>query len=201
MKCSRSIFLKLALSALLFFVFSCSQKGPTLQKITQLPNGSLCRVAVLPFANNSGYAEADLIVYRIFSAELVRTGNFQLAQEGDIRGIFQQLMIYPNQTLRLEQLRIIADRLDAQILITGTIEEMSQKSSGNSLNPTLTIDLQIVEADSGRILWLTHHKSEGKQYRKVMHFGLVNTITELIRIVSNEIVELWYDNGLKKCIS
>jgi len=164
-----------------------------------LPQDTICRVAVLPFINNSEYNEGDLIAYRIFSSELVRTGKFQLAQEGDVRRIYQQLLLFPNQLPRLEQLRIIADRLDAQILITGTIVEMSEKNTGNNVNPTLTLNLQILDAESGRTLWLTHHKQEGKQYRKVMHFGLINTITGLVRIVSDEILELWYANGLKKC--
>lgn len=193
------IALTVIICELLFLVTSCTHNKPILQQFAPLPEDTLCRIAILPFANSSKYPNADLIVNRIFSAELVKTGSFQLVPEGDIWKVYQQLMIYPTQQPRLEQLRIISDRLDAQLLIMGTIFELSEKTDGKAVNPILVLKLQLLEADSGKTLWLTHLRREGKQYRKVMHFGLINTITELIRICSNEILELWYANGLKKC--
>jgi hypothetical protein len=32
-----------------------------------------------------------------------------------------------------------------------------------------------------------------------MHFGLVNTVTQLSRIMANEVIEEWYAEGMKRC--
>ncbi|MDH4321179.1 MAG: hypothetical protein OEV73_06735 [Desulfobulbaceae bacterium] len=177
----------------------CSSRFPELQRLAPLPDKPPCQVAVLPFVNESNYAQADLIVYKIFMAELLKSTHFQVAQEGDIRKVYRQLLIYPQQAPGLDQIKIIADRINAQIFITGRIHEAQEKSSGQAPNPQLTLSLQIVDAASGRTLWNTYHTREGLQYQKVMHFGLVTTISGLARRMSHEIINLWFKEGLQPC--
>ncbi len=173
--------------------------GPQLQQLSPLPTKDICRVAVLPFLNESNYTQADLIVYKIFMAEFNTSTTFQVSQEGDVRKAFRQLQIYPQQKPSFDQLRILADRLGAQLLITGTVNEAGEVTAGGMPNSHLVLTLQIIDAQSGRTLWNTYHKRDGQEYQKVMHFGLVATISGLARRMCREIIAAWLEGGLKAC--
>lgn len=188
---------------LLLLLCSCTIKEPpTVLKQGNIPDGgNICRVAVLPFINQTDYKQADDIFARVFVSELVNSGNYQMAQEGDVRKFLQQMQVLPSQIPDVEQLRAMADRLGVQVVISGTITEMKDSSEyGQRLEPSLAVVIRIMEGDSGRTLWSTYTRREGQQYRKIMHFGLVNSLTSLSKHVSAEIVESWHKEGFFKCI-
>jgi len=190
----------LLLLLLTTMIGGCGTSGrPQLQPLAPLPPHEICRVAVLPFINESNYAQADLIVYKILMSELVNGTTFRVTLEGDVRKAFRQMRIAPQQKPTFEQLRMLADRLGVQLLIAGTINEASEVSGGRAPNSQLVMTLQLIDAPSGRILWNTYHKKSGQQYQKVMHFGLVSSISGLARRMSQEILELWLQEGLKPC--
>lgn len=186
----------------LVLLSACSVKqAPTVLKQGPLPDGGkICRIAVLPFVNQSEYNQADDIFARVFASELVNSGNYQVAQEGDVRKFYQQMQLLPTRTPNVEQMRALADRLGAQIVISGTVVEMRDKNeSGRVLDPSVAVIVRIVEGASGRTLWATYNRREGVQYRRIMHFGLVNSLTLLTKHVSSEIVEAWQKEGFLKC--
>lgn len=189
------------LVALLSLAVACVSKRPEFQPLFPLPADNICRVTVLPFTNETEYIKGDTVFYRIFVAELVRSGNFVVAQEGDVRRIYKQLLLLPGEKPDVENLRYVAGQLGSQLVITGTIIEMAEKKGGSSgMNPSLAVELRILDPDTAGVLWTTYLKREGEDYRKVMHFGLVNTLTQLSRIVSQEIMELWFNvGGMKPC--
>lgn len=139
------------------------------------------------------------MVTRIFSTQLSQRGNYRLAQEGDIFALYQQLHMRPYQEPELEQLRIIGDRLGVQLIIIGSITEMTDTGGIEQKKPSLEIKVDILEAKTGKSLWTTYHSRQGDQFRKFMHFGMVNSSTELIKIVSQEIIDKWVHEGMAKC--
>ena len=179
---------------------ACGPKLPTLHKLTSLPQEKTCRIAVLPFLNQTGYPEANAIFYRIFLAELVQSGRFDIVQEGDVRDVFHHLRVWPGHEPQKEQMKILGDRLGVKIVIAGTVVEMAEVPEAKIINPTLAVSLKILDTESSQTIWCTFHRREGGQYRKVMHFGVVNTVTGLAHRVSQEILELWFKEGLKGCI-
>jgi TolB-like protein len=182
-------------------VASCSYKvSPTVLKQGNLPDGGkICRIAVLPFVNQTKYGQAQDIFSRVFISELTNSG-YQVAQEGDVRKFYQQMHVLPNQMLAVEHLRAMADMLGAQVIIAGTVLEMQDKSDyGQNRDPSIAVVIRIIEGASGRTLWATYNRREGKQYRQIMHFGLINSITSLAKNVSAEIFEAWNNEGFLKC--
>lgn len=179
---------------------ACGPKLPTLHKLTPLPQEKTCRIAVLPFLNQTGYPEANAIFYRIFLAELVQSGRFDIVQEGDVRDVFHHLRVWPGQDPQKEQMKILGDRLGVKIVIAGTVVEMAEVPEAKIINPTLAVSLKILDTESSQTIWCTFHRREGEQYRKMMHFGVVNTVTGLAHRVSQEVLELWFKEGLKGCI-
>lgn len=191
----------LILSLLLFPLSGCSLKKPVLFKMAPLPDdGRICRVAVLPFSNQTKYAGGSSLVTGVFTSELVKSDIGLVGLEGDVRKILLQHRILPGRTPTIDQLKSMADRLGVQLLILGEIFEMRDKLNyGSVLNPVISIVVRIVDADSGRSLWTTFHKREGVDYQKVMHWGMESTITGLAVRASNEIISAWQDGGLHKC--
>ena len=183
----------------LLLLVACSAAAPRLNRLRPLPGNFTCRVAVLPFLDRGAYPRGAELFNKVFSAELVSAAAFQVVQEGDVRNLYRQLTIFPSREPSLEQLRIIGSRLGVQLFIGGTILRMVERRSGREVATELTVVLRIYDGRTGRLLWETYYRRRGKDYRIVMHFGRVNTITGLARRMSKEIINLWLEQGMNQC--
>ena len=182
-------------------VSGCGLPPPNLHQLAPIAQDNICRVAILPVNNETSYSQGDIVIYRVFAAELSQMGNFMIIPEGDVHKILHQMHIVPGQDLNIEQIRIVADRLQVQLLISANIIEMDEEVDAGRTNPRLAVIFRIIDPESGRVLWVTYHRREGAQYRKIMHFGVVNTVTELVRRVSHEVVDNWFQvGGLPQCV-
>ena len=179
---------------------ACGTQLPVHRQMSPLPQGPMCRVAVLPFLNDSAFPLGDAIVSKVFATQFQGSGNYLVIQEGDILKVYQQLRIRPGEAPTPEQLRIIADRVNAQLLITGIVLEMREdRAEHGSVNPLLIVDIQIRDGRSGDTLWNTFHRRQGSDYKKTMHFGTIHTSTGLSRQMAEEIINLWFEKGLTQC--
>lgn len=177
----------------------CGASRPYQQKAA-LPPGPICRVAVLPFVSESDYPLAHAIAYKVFLAEFQGAGNYLVVQEGDVLKLYQQLRILPGQAPSLDEMQMLAGRLEAQLLITGNVVEMRENPAGaGNVNPVVGLELQIRDGRSSDPLWRTYHRREGTDYRTAMHFGTIHTVTGLTQQVSREIINLWFKEGLTQC--
>ena len=185
-----------------FFCIGCGMKDPLpiSMQVKPLPPGPICRVALLPFLNESEFPAGDAIFSKIFASQFQDAGNFFTIQEGDISKVYQQLHLLPGVAPTFGQLQIIADRVKAQFLITGSIIEMQElPAEQNTINPTISVEVEIRDIRNGKILWATLHKRQGDYYNKTMHFGTIHSITGLSRQMAVEIINLWFKKGLNQC--
>lgn len=180
----------------------CSRTAvlPLQQQMAPLPTEPICRVAVLPFLNDSSFPAADILVAKVFSAQLQEAGKYLVAQDGDIYKTYRQLRIFPGDVPNLEHFRVIADRVNAQVLITGIVLEMREdRGAHGSVNPVVVMEVQIRDSRSGEVLWTTFHRRQGIEYNKTMHFGTIFTVTGLTQRMAEEILTLWFKKGLHRC--
>ncbi|MFC1843906.1 hypothetical protein ACFLZ5_03875 [Thermodesulfobacteriota bacterium] len=183
-----------------FILSGCGTQLPLHRQLTPLPSDPLCRVAVLPFLNDSDFPLGDAVVQKVFMTQFQKAGNYLVLQEGDILKVYQQLHILPGVAPTLEQFQIIADRVNAQLLVTGIILEMREdRGKHKTVIPVLIMEIQIRDGRSGEILWTTFHRRQGTDYKKTMHFGTIHTVTGLSRQMAEEIINLWFKKGLKQC--
>jgi hypothetical protein len=185
---------------LLAGISACSQHVPVIQKLDSLPDRETCKIAVLPFLNESSFAQGGAILNTIFLSELVDTGKFQVIQEGDILEVYRQLLIYPNELPNREQLEMMGGRLNADLYIGGIVQKMSTQSSGAFSDPEITLVLLIYDGKSGKLLWTTYHRRRGNDYQKIMHLGRITTIAGLAHRMSQETITDWFAKGLTSCI-
>jgi len=181
-------------------VLPWSDSMPIHQEVSPLPTRMGCQIAVLPFLNDSDYPQGGVLVQKVFAAQLWASGGYSLTPEGDIAKAYQQLHLLTGDTPTLEQLRIIANRINAPLLLTGTVLEMREgRSEHQTANPQLIMEVELRDPNSGEILWTTFHRRKGTDYKKTMHFGTLHTMTGLSRQMAEEIINLWHEKGFSKC--
>ncbi|MCF6291421.1 MAG: hypothetical protein L3J03_10560 [Desulfobacterales bacterium] len=185
--------------SLLVGLSACAPARLDFKQLAPLPTDTVCRVMVLPFADNSGYPRGGMIFSRIFAADLIEAGNYLVPSEGDIKEVFRLLKIYPRQELNSEQIRLLAERLDVRLVITGTLLELDETGVGRDKKLGLGVLVGIYDGRTGARLWTTYNRRDGDDYRKIMHFGVINNITQLAHMVSKEIIKTWFDRGLTRC--
>ena len=193
----------------IFFLLACVGCSPLLswtdrvpmhREVSSLPPGSGCRIAVLPFLNDSEFPQGGILAQKVFAAQLLVFGEHVLTPEGDIVKAYQQLHLLPGATPTLEQLQIVADRINAPLLLTGIVLEMREgRSEHHTVNPQLIMEVELRDPVSGEILWTTFHRRKGTDYKKTMHFGTLHTVTGLCRQMAEEIINLWHEKGFSQC--
>lgn len=197
----QSVFNTLLVFGFLVSIFGCgmSRTEPLIQEVVPNFPPNICRVAVLPFENNTDYQQGGNLVYRIFMTELQRSGNYNIAQEGDVRALLRQSRIGPGQKPDIEKIKILADTLKAQVIITGQLIDLDEEFQAGVLTPKLAINMQISDGPTGKMMWNTYHSRTGEDFRKVLHFGYINTVSKLAKHVSQEIITLWFQKGFPQC--
>ena len=185
--------------ALFLLLTGCAEKYPRLEVIAPLPDNPSCRVAILPFAYQGDFPRGENILYKIFIAEMAAVSGFDVVAEGDVLQLYKQFRLFPQDQPNEEQLRLLAQRLGAETLVLGNILRMVEMDSGDEVSTELTLVLNLHEGASGKLLWSTYHKRRGEDYRNVLHYGRVNTMSGLARRMTNEIISIWIENGMKQC--
>ncbi|MFW8602282.1 hypothetical protein ACOHYD_12480 [Desulfobacterota bacterium M19] len=188
----------LLLSWTLILSACVSHNSPEVQNISP-PAAALCDIAVLPLVNDSEYQQGGVIVYRIFVSELHKVKGLTISQEGDVRKLYRQMRIGPKDTPTLDDLKILADRLRVQGFVQGKVVKMRENKGRLEARPILALNFKMINAATGRTMMTIYNSRRGEDYRSIMHFGVVNTITELSRVVSDEIIRQWFPGGEVKC--
>ena len=193
--------INLMVISLVLFVSGCASKYPVLDMVKPLPDSMTCRVALLPFYYQGKFDQGRDIFYKAFYDALKNIGGFDIVQEGDLKKVYQQLRLYKGSIPDETHLQIIGNRLDAQLIILGEILRISEVDSGSLVDTHMTAKATLYEASTGNVLWSTYHRRQGEEYRKIMHYGRVNTITGLSRRMATEIVKKWKEEGLNQCVN
>ena len=196
MKTCRCLLLLFMAAALLC---GCAGKFPQLEIIAPLPETPRWRVAGLPFTSQVDLPRGKDIVFKAFSAELAAVDGIDVVAEGDVLQLYKQFRLFPKDQPNEEQLRIFAQRLGAEIVLTGEILHMIEVDSGGEVDTELTLILKLFAGDSGKLLWSTYHRRQGEEYRNVLHYGRVNSLSGLARRMAPEIYDVWIENGMKQC--
>lgn len=191
----------LSLLALLSFLImtGCSGQAPHLQIYNAGEPIQACRIGILPFLNKTDYDQGDKILYRIVLSQLVQQQTRDIALEGDVTDLYREMHIRPWTHPSPGQMQIIASRLNADILIGGEVLQMQEAREGNYINPHIELQLNVYNGNTGTLQWSTYHKKQGTDYRKVMHFGLNNSVSQLGDNIIKEILLLWKDEALLQC--
>ncbi len=184
----------LGLFLLLIGLWGCGSDLPRVD-VTRGVSARPCRVAILPFINQTKHPTVARLVYRVLIAQMVETQSFDVVEEGAVRHFLVMERCPLGQEPPARVVRLLGEKTGAQAVISGEI--LKAKEEGNDVS--LAFNIWVRDAKTGRLLWSTYHSREGEEYRKALHFGRIWTLTGLAQKMVSEIVDSWKKRGLGGC--
>ena len=141
---------------------ACSSGLPT----TQFANPGfdfsyLQRVAVIPFDNLSSDAQAGKRATRLLITELLASGAVDVVEPGEVQAAMRNLGGGRLTAPSAEQVIALGETLEVQGVVIGTVAQSEVMRLGAALRPVVTLDVQMIEADTGAIVWAATHTEKG----------------------------------------
>jgi hypothetical protein len=134
---------------------ACASKqgGPVTYQDPNMDFSLLQSVAVLPFENLTNESNADSRVRDSFMIMLQATGAVYVIPPGEVnRGILRSGLSEP-AVPTAEEVTTLAQIVGADAVITGTVREYGQARSGASSANIVSVSVEMLEAQTGRVVW------------------------------------------------
>ena len=185
---------------LLLVCSGCSlHRGAQVQLSALASRQSVCRLAVLPFASDTGENSAAVQAYRIFSGELIAAGTYQLVPEGEVHLFLNRNRLRLGELLGSQLYSELARQLEVDAVVRGRVITLEDEKGPNGSVPRCALQIDLLSADNGELLASSYHSRSGDEFQKVLHFGTIRTTSELLAQVSREIITAWQEKGLSHC--
>jgi TolB-like protein len=160
----------------------------------QHPNadfGAITKVAVLPFENLTGERAAPDKVQKIFYLELLSLEVFEVAEPGQVMKTLRAAGVSSPEALGVSDLQRIGKDLGVDGLFIGSVVDFADVRTGTTPTPEVTIEVRLVETQSGSTIWSTSHSRSGAGVSARL-FGLGGeSLTEASRkIIRKELATL-----------
>jgi hypothetical protein len=113
------------------------------------------RIAVVPFANLSGDANAGERVTRAFLTELVIAERFQIVEPGEFHGMLERIGGLPDAQGHGDPKKLAEAATAAQAtgIIRGAVSEYAVQRSGTDEFPVITFDAEMIDVATGNTVW------------------------------------------------
>ncbi len=148
------------------------------------------RVGVLPFENGTERRGAALIVDDLMVVGLLRSARFEVADPGEVHRTLLALALAPYGGIDLDSLRRIGQAAGVDAIILGRVEEYNEGlRPGASTSPSMALDARMLDAKTGKILWMGFHRARGEDSQIVLEFGKIKSMVPLAMKVIGELVE------------
>ncbi len=179
------------LLVILGFISGCSSSGTPYTYVRKNHDQpAVKKVAVLSFYNNTKITGASKIVTGAFIANLIKTRKFKVEFSGNIKSFLVSERIIVRTGIDLNTIKLAGKRLGVDAVIIGRVEEfIGIEKKKRSVIPVVSISSRMVDARTGKILWMAQYRRTGDDYIKVLDFGKVRSVGELTRKMVLEMIE------------
>lgn len=153
--------------------------------------GAIERVAVLPFENLTQERAASDKVQKIFQMELLALDVFEVAEPGQVTKVLRSSGITSPEALGAKDFQKIGQELGVNAVFVGTVVDYTETRVGSTPTPEVTIQVRLVETQTGATIWSTSHTRAGAGMSTRL-FGLGGeSLTEATRrVVRKELATL-----------
>jgi hypothetical protein len=114
---------------------------------------ALKTAAVLPFENLTAERSAGDKVQKIVVAELLAMGVFEVIEPGTVVKVLRSERAETVDGLGPAELTRMGGALKADVLFLGTVVDFADNRAGSTPAPEVTIQLRMVETQSGVTVW------------------------------------------------
>lgn len=147
-----SILLLLPLS--MVFLSSCAtSSGLEVYRDPNFDFGAVRIVAVMPFENLSKETQATSRVRDVFMNMLLSTGAIYVLPSGEVARGLTRAGLEKATTISAEDAVRLGGIVKANAVITGVVREYGEVRSGSSSSSVISLSLQMIETQTGRVVW------------------------------------------------
>jgi hypothetical protein len=150
---------QIAILALLLTMPRCAMKT------TEYTNpdfnfGFVERIAIVPLENLAQDSQAGVRSTRLLATELLASGAVDVVEPGEVTAALNRLPGGVTQPAT-EQIISLGKALNVQALLLGTVAQSEATFSGRVAVPVVTIDLRLVEVETGAAVWAATQSERG----------------------------------------
>lgn len=198
----KKLYRHLTASLVLIAALGCSPRGDLRTSVSAFAAPEkVCRVAVLPFENQTRDEGAGIFAARVFANQLAARGLVEVEPEGEMSLFFYRNRIAPGQVLKPQEYEELAQRMGIDALISGVVLELNRETgSSNVPIPRVGVQVDLVDTVKGGLILSSFNRRKGDDQRVVMHFGVRRTLTGLLTNAYSDIFSDWEQKGVGKCL-
>ncbi len=153
---------------------------------------TLRTVTVLPFDNVTSDKLAGERVQRVFLSELLNLGAFDVVEPGLAIRLAKRDGIEVG-TLSPDEVKRIGRELKVQAVFVGSLLEFDEGRGGSAASPRVTIQLRLVETETGSTVWSIQRTGGGATVSsRLFGIGGNSAMGVAGQVVRDELAELGY---------
>ena len=118
------------------------------------------RVAVLPLLNLTEDRQAGSRATRILITELLSSGAVDVVEPGETLAALNRITS-GDPTPTTEQVIALGKALNVQAVLQGSVTQSGTNRAGTVMIPVVTMDLHMLETESGHVIWAATHTEQG----------------------------------------
>jgi len=150
-----------ALAALVLSLGACaSSLEPTRFVNPEFDFSYVERVAVLPLENLTSDQQSGLRATRLLITELLASGTVDVVEPGEVRAALERIAAR-ERTPATEQTIELGRALGVQAVMFGSVTQSESIRSGTVSIPVVTLDVHLVETETGAAVWAATHTEKG----------------------------------------
>jgi len=153
------------------------------------------RVALMPFENLSGREDQSEVFTKVFFAQLVATGAFDVVDPVQVDAAMDSLRIRATGSMTISQLRAMADTLHAPYMMLGSVLESGIVKDPDGDIPSVGASVRLVEASTGRVAWAGVQFMTGGDHETVFGWGRVRSAETLVMRLAREMLDDFTEHG------
>jgi curli biogenesis system outer membrane secretion channel CsgG len=122
--------------------------------------GFVERVAVLPLEDLAGDTQAGVRATRILITELLASGALDVVEPGEVQAVAGRVVRGRGAPSTSEVLEL-GRELGVQAVMVGSVTQSEVMRSGVVSVPVVTLDLHLLETETGAAVWAVTHTEKG----------------------------------------
>jgi len=147
------------------------------------------RVCILPFETGTATPEATRVVADVFAVRLAAANGFEVVEPATLRAAALKAGIASFRSLGNDHLVKLAAAVGTPLFLRGTIFTYRDAATrASSALPAIEIELELVDVNSGRVLWTGMHSRKGSDYVGFLMRGMVSNAVALTDRAVSELV-------------
>ena len=142
-------------------VAGCSGNLPTTEFTNPEFNFAFVeRIAVLPLEDLAGDRQSGVRATRILITEILAAGAVDVVEPGEVQAVLDRVTRGSSNPSR-KQVIELGRELAVQAVMTGSVTQSEVLRSGSVSVPVVTLDLHLLETETGAAVWAATHTERG----------------------------------------